>query len=106
MRKLSLVILLLLSVPVFAAIKPMKIATQADLETLTKNLQKEFADNNQLQREALQGALNKIQNNTQEQIALLEKQIKTLSDQTIRAVTSLNQRIALLNASTTPKKGS
>lgn len=104
MRKSSLVILLALSVPVCAADKPMKLATQIDLQTLTKALQKEFADNNQLQREALQRALDKIQNNTQQQITQLEKQIKTLSDQTIQAVTSLNERINLLKESNAPKK--
>jgi histidinol dehydrogenase len=91
--------LLALSLSAFGTNKPMNLATQADLQALTQKIQKEMIDNNELQRQSLQQALDKIQKNTQQQINLLANQITTLSKQTAQAVMVLHKKLALLNVS-------
>ena len=100
MRKIFLVILIILSAPVFAANKTPAYASQVELQALYKGLQKEITDTNKRQRQALQLALDKIQRNTQQEINLLEKQVRTLSEQTAKGMTALNQRIDALKPKT------
>ena len=98
MRKLLPVVCLLICSPVFAAKKPPanRYMTSKDFTAFATDTQKQLNTSLKQQREALQGALDKIQQNTQSQITLLEKQIKALSVQTATAVKALNEKIAQL----------
>jgi 2-hydroxy-3-keto-5-methylthiopentenyl-1-phosphate phosphatase len=102
MRKILLSITLLLCAPVFAANKTNPYLTHKDFMGFAGNLQAQINKANKSQRDGLQRALDKIQADTQKQINLLEKQIRTLSEQTATAVKAINEKLARLKGKKTP----